>query len=172
MPNFLPKTVYSRPEYPACVDLKELFENDKFAPSVNRTIAYLSRIHAGYGSPVQYGVITERFYLEMPTVDALISEIELMNAIWAHALGNIDDANIKVYIQKYLDTHIFVYQENSYEIKSGASRYTGRDIDLYLFTFLPRRFGSGFVLNAIQTWLLTKIEAKSGNNAKYSINKL
>lgn len=179
MPSFLPKTVRVRQPVPECVDLKELFETDRFSPSVTRVINHLSRVHAGYGYSNtshsdlwQPGVINERFYLKMPTWDAFLSEIELMNAIHSHALGNIDDENIKVYLKKYLDTHIFIYKENTYEIKSGESPFTGRAVDLYLFNWLPLRFGGNCVLNAIQTWLYPRIEARNGNNAQYSISKL
>lgn len=108
-------------------------------------------------------MVTEVFDIAMPTRDAYVAEIELMNA-----LGNENSENIKVYLQKYLDTHTYVYGENFKRVKAGKLLpWTGRDVSLYLLTGSTSR-----VLNAIQLWLVTRIEAELGINAQYSISKL
>lgn len=162
MSRFLPKA--ARFEYPPCVDLKVLFESDRAA----KLVKYLAPFYADHSDSsneriFRENVITEVFDIAMPTRDAHIAEIELMNA-----LGNENSENIKIYLQKYLDTHTYVYGENYKRVKSGSLLpWTGRDVDLYLLTGSVSR-----VLNAIQLWLVTRIEAELGINAQYSISKL
>lgn len=166
MSRFLPKS--ARTIFPDCCDLAELFKTD----AAVRMIKYLAKIHTDHsdGSSKRIfraGVVTEQFFIGMPTVDAYIAEIELCNAVWSLE-KNENSQNIKVYLQKYLDTHTFVYGENFKRVKAGRlSSWTGRNVQLYLLTGSTSR-----VLNAIQLWLVTRIEAELGINANYSISKL
>lgn len=162
MSRFLPKS--ARFEYPPCVDLSVLFASDR----AERLVKYLAPFYADHSDTsneriFRENMVTEVFDIAMPTRDAYVAEIELMNA-----LGNENSENIKVYLQKYLDTHTYVYGENFKRVKAGKLLpWTGRDVSLYLLTGSTSR-----VLNAIQLWLVTRIEAELGINAQYSISKL
>jgi hypothetical protein len=174
VPSFIPKKKYVARSWPEYVDLDALFESEKYRSSVSRAIAYLYQVHVGhsdgsYERTGRPGVITEQFCLGMPTEAAYLTEIELVNAIHGHALGNIDDENIKVYIKKYLDTHTFVYKEIkrnwTQEFKTGYSRRTGREVPLFYVH-------PGGVFNSIQLKLFLGFQKLAGNNAQLSISKL
>jgi hypothetical protein len=179
MPSFIPKKAQAPKDWPAYVDLDELFESEKYQRSVSRAIAYLFQIYAShsdgsYERTGRPGVITEQFCLGMPTEAAYLTEIELVNAISAHALGNIDDENIKVYLQKYLDAHIFIYKEVKktwvQEFKIGYSKRTGNEVPLFYVDtpVIEKRH----VFNGIQVKLFLDLERQAGNNAQFSISKL
>lgn len=163
MPKFLPRS--ARYVYPDCVDLKVLFASDR----AERLAKYLAPFYADHSDCsneriFRENMVTEVFDIAMPTRDAYVAEIELCNALGKEEV----DENIKVYLQKYLDTHTYVYGENFKRVKAGKLLpWTGRDVDLYLLTGSVSR-----VLNAIQLWLVTRIEAELGINAQYSISKL
>lgn len=166
MSRFLPKAV--RFEYPPCVDLKVLFAGDRAA----KLVKYLAPFYADHSDCsndriFRENTITEVFDIAMPTRSAHVAEIELMNTVWALE-KNENSENIKVYLQKYLDTHTYIYGENFKKVKAGSLLpWTGRNVSLYLLTGTVSR-----VLNAIQLWLVTRIEAELGINANYSISKL
>jgi len=179
MPSFLPTKIHKTAGYPACVDLRELFEGEVYKTSLNRVINHLHNVYVNFsdGSFERISrpdIVTEQFFLTMPTVDAAIAEIELCNAIASHALGNIKDENIKIYLQKYLDSHCFVYQEINGRVrqsfKVGTGKRTGRDVQLYALD--NGKCDSGGVFNAIQAYLFKRLEIRSGNNAEYRIVRL
>lgn len=172
MSRFLPKS--ARHVYPECVDLKELFENEKYDVNVGKVISYLAKIHASHSDGsneriFRENTVTEVFYVATPTRDAYIAEIEFCNA-----LGKENVENIKVYLQKYLDTHTYVYGENFKRVKAGKLYpWTGKDVGLYLLNrYSDNARVSSQVVNAIQLWFVTRIEAEMGINANYSIVKL
>lgn len=180
MPSFIPKKTQSVRSWPPYVDLDELFESEKYKPSLSRAVLYLYSVYVShsdgsYERTGRPGVITEQFCLGMPTENAYLAEIELINGISSHALGNIDDENIKVYLKNYLDTHIFIYREAAknkwvQEFKSGYSRRTGFDVPLF-YVDGPQIAHRG-VFNAIQLKLFLSFQQQAGNNAQFSISKL
>lgn len=184
MPSFLPrKRVRETAAFPvlAC-RLDELFEHGRYKPSVDRVISYIHKIYVGYSDGSYERVsrpetVTEQFYFAMPTLGAYLTEVELVNAIHAHALGNLTDENIKVYLQKYLEAHTFIYRWVDRTVRQfykteNKNTWTGREVPLYRFEWLPLKLGSTCVLNAIQAWLYPRLEALSGNNAQYRTIKL
>lgn len=175
MPSFLPKAFRTQQAYPACVDLDVLFSDVRSPAIVGRVTGYLQNVHAmcsdnSFERTGRPGIITEVFSVAMPSIDAYISEIELCNAMHDQALGKINDESVKVYLQKYLETHTFVYQQDQEKvwrqtIKSGASKKTGNEVPLF---YLNYGEGNAFVVNDVQKWLLPRIL----NNAEYSVRSL
>jgi hypothetical protein len=108
----------------------------------------------------------------MATVDAHFAEIELCNGIAGHALGKIDDESIKVSLQKYLETHTYVFREISRnewvkEIKTGYSRRTGRDVPLYYLNYGIA--GQSSTFNAIQLEIFLLFQQRAGNASNYNV---
>jgi hypothetical protein len=97
-----------------------------------------------------------------------------VNAIHSHALGNIDDENIKIYLKKYLDAHTFIYKEIkrawTQEFKTGYSKRTGREVPLFYIHALDVE--KRHVFNDIQVKFFLGLEKQAGNNAQFSISKL
>lgn len=181
MPSLIPKTkaVIEYLPQPA-VDPKDVFSEPRYRATVQRVIAYLSRVYkthsdGSFDRISRPGYVTEWFFVAMSTVDAYKTEVELVNAIRLHALGNLSDENIKVYLEKYLQSHIFVYREVNggwvQEFKTGPSpRTSWREVPLFDVSFGKLR--SGLVCNAIQAEIYVRLEQASGNNAKYSIDRI
>lgn len=180
MANFVPKAFRKKQVFPACVDVAALFSEPRFAATVERVLSFLHRVYlasgdGSYERTGRPGVITEVFFVCMPTCDAYTAEIELCNAMWGFSLGELNEEKIKVYLNKYLDTHTFVYRETSknewtQEFKTGYSKRTGPSVPLYSLDY--GKIGTGHVCNEIQVEILKRLEAKSGNNVRCSVSKI
>jgi hypothetical protein len=180
MPSLVPKTravVEMMPQL--AVEPAEIFAEPRYAATVSRVIKFLHRVYlthsdASFERISRPGVVTEQFFVAMPTVDAYKAEVDLLNAIRDHALGTITDENIKIYLQKYLESHCFVYRETDrgwlQEFKTGYSRRTSwREVPLFEVSYAD---GRGLIANAIACEIYTRLEEKSGTNVKYSISRL
>jgi hypothetical protein len=157
--------------------VKAIFTDARYRGTLDRVVKYielLDREHSdrSYERVTRANVITEAFFIEMGTVDAYRSEVELMIAIRGHAAGEIADKSIKVYLQKYIEAHTFVYEYRDgltrQRHKSGDGSRTRGDVPLY---YLTRGLDDGHVCNRIQAMLRIEITKLRGH-ASYRISRL
>lgn len=172
MPSLVPKqTLYQPPAPPVTpvADLKSLFEGTESAASVARVVAYIEKLHADYSDGSfervsRPNMITEQFAILMPTEAAYQAEVELCNAIANHAARVFTDEDVKVYLDKYVNTHIFVYEKEVRTVKSGDPMRWQKDIDIYALYADGRCIA---VCNAIQMWLVYLIYKRASPDSKF-----
>lgn len=176
--GFVPKKFRKTHEYPECVDLQELFESEKYHISLKTVFDILLPIYQSFSDSSferisRPNTVTEVFDVTMPTIAAYEAEIALCNAIRDRSLEQCAEFDLKRTLQRYLDTHIRVFEGTNQRIKTGESPRTGPEVAIYELFVIPRTLGTkNFILNAIQAWFVLRLEKLNGNNADYGITKL
>lgn len=178
MAGFVPKKFRQTREYPECVDLQELFESEKYRLVLENVFSILLPVYQGFSDSSferisRPSTVTEVFDVTMPTVAAYEAEIALCNAIRDRSLEQCAEFDLKRTLQRYLDTHIRIFEGTNQRLKSGESPRTGPEVPIYELFVIPRTLGArNFILNAIQAWFVLRLEKLNGNNAEYEITKL
>lgn len=147
-------------EYSA-IDLRETFENKATQGTVARVIRYLAPVYEKYTGRTfaeisRENTRTEEFFLQMPTGEAFADELRLCEAITAHAAGKITDAQIKAVLDRFIESHTFVYFNDSREPKRGDFE-TWATCDLVYLS--ETASGFGFVCNYVQAYLVKLLHA-------------
>lgn len=171
MPSLIPKTRTPDIE----IDLEQIFTGDSTAATRTRVISALGWVYGKYSDRsreerLRPNVITEEFYISMPTQAAYAAEIALCEAILSHSSGAISDENIKTVIKEFIDAHLLVHQNGSYEAKTGQFLdWTGKTLPLF---YISSGLAFGMTGNMIQIELAKALEKAAGKERDYQIRAL
>lgn len=152
MLSLVPKPVAAAP----ALDLREVFASEKTKPTVERVVKYIGSFYKKFSNRPEserdskfYSV--EEFDLLMPTNRAYFDEIALCETILRHSRGLISDLDIKAVLDRYIESHLWVYKSGVRSPKVGADVWS--DCQL-VYVYSPGNLNVGFNCNAVQSWLV------------------
>lgn len=142
-------------------------DNPDVLISAERVIDFLGRIHAESGGIdkeiIEANSYTEEFMIGVPTIEAVETEINLVESIELHALKEISDEQLKAAAVEFVDAHTVIWRKNLFgKLGETAEPYNKRGeytewtkfIDLYHLTFYSEhhRVNNG-TFNLVQGWI-------------------
>jgi len=120
MPSLLPSTI----ETPDLIRLNEVFRSERTKATTERVLKYLGRVFDTASNRPEAErdhpfLIVEEFDLFMPTERAWLDELALCEAILHHADGRMTDLAIKDVLDRFIESHVYVYERGTRRPKVG-----------------------------------------------------